>query len=213
MPNIHEIREKRDKSFYDTADIGPGQAMSLFANKTLEDIFKTNMERDGFVPGTSYLVWGIGIRLIGKTREQEDLLLDHIRLVFKINDRHMYDMVGPQASILRHAFTSEELKRIEDRQDTHSDTRRSENSFADRIIKGLLSPLLFLRAFFRWSLGIPGHIKVYPDPMSRVGYHFSVPFMIPEKMGFEVNVVASKDLPENVTVRVHLFGHQTLRVP
>ena len=103
-----------DKIWYDTGSIEPGQHARLFDKKNIGEYHKTN------IPGAGVLhyemkcsIRSIGVRLIGKSRSEEDLLLDHLHVTLSIGDHPQFDILGPHASTLRHVLSKEELDRLE----------------------------------------------------------------------------------------------------
>lgn len=116
MPRINGIRCNRDHVWYDTNIIEPGEyKRDYFTNHYhIGHRFKTNMYTAGQLASdwTSY-VTSFGIRLVGKTLAEEDLLLDHLHATFIMGDIPQYELLGPQASMLRHTFCKEELEHLE----------------------------------------------------------------------------------------------------
>lgn len=181
MVRLAGVRERRDKTWYDTNRIDRGKSVEFFGNANIGDKFLTNIQvANSIAPGSTYMAFVLGARLIGKTREQEDLLLDHLRVELIIGDKSCYDALGPQVSMLRHVFLRSELERLE------KEARACDTESA-------------------WMQGE----KKWESPALRVGYHFGKPLMIPPRMPFHVNVMASSELPEPVDMRVHLFGLET----
>ena len=179
------IRERRDKTWYDTNRVEPGRSVEFFDNKNIGDKFLTNMRVANSMAGdATYIVLVIGVRLIDKTREQEDLLLDHLHVELVIGDKTCYDALGPHLSMLRHVFLRSELERME---------RVSANPPSD-----------YDSEWVRVARD-----KEWTSPSIRVGYHLARPLVIPTRMRFNVGVSASEQLPEVVNMRVHLFGLET----
>lgn len=177
-PRLAGIIERRDAIFYDTNKLEPGQEVQFFDNKNVGDMFLTNLQvARELASDQTYVMLAIGVRLLGKTREQEDLLLDHLRVTINIGDIPRFTAVGPHVSMLRHIFSKEELERLE-REDRQRFERHADES--------------------------PRRA-----PPQRVGYHFARPIILPAGQLFYVEVEASKELPEAVTARVHIFGLQT----
>lgn len=174
-----DIKEKRDKIFYDTRTVEPGQSVRFFTpdrDSGLGDRLITNMLIGGMLPAEwTHLVYAIGARVIGSSRDEEDRLLDHIRMSLSVMDRETHDIMGPHASMLRHIFSREELDRLEVVSDENP------NTDDDGVIN-------------------PGF------DCERRGYHFAIPIMIPARCGFDVLVEATRDLPRAVHMRIHLFG-------
>lgn len=112
MARIYGIKEKRDKIFYDTNAVEPNQEIRFFGNKNIGDKFLTNMYvGNQLTQDQTYVCLGIGMRLIGEPREQEDLLLDHLHVEFLLGDRTTWDGIGPHLSMLRHYYTKEEIEK------------------------------------------------------------------------------------------------------
>ena len=113
MPRIHGVRERRDKIWYDTCLVRPNtiNPVRFFTTANIGDIHKTNLQVAGsFSTDQTYIAMGIGARLLGKTRAEEDLLLDHIHIQFVMGDMPQHDIMGPHASMLSPVYTEEELE-------------------------------------------------------------------------------------------------------
>lgn len=182
MPRLIGVSERRDYTFYDTHNLEPGQSRSFFerdCQRNIGDKFKTNVSVAGQLSREkTYHCLALGARLLGKTRAEEDLLLDHLHINFTLGDRPQHEILGPQASMLRHVFSAEELAELE------------------RVIDE--------------PSGKPPVAR--PPVDARVGYHFVKPIIIPVRQNMAVHVTASKELPEAVTVRVHLLGIQSRNI-
>jgi hypothetical protein len=114
MARVKGIRERREKSWYDTHVLEAGQTLAFFGkDAVVGDLFRTNMHAVGNLPPSyGYIILGIGARLIGKSRDQEDLLLDHLHFTIVVGDRPIFDAIGPHLSMLRHYYTEEEMLRM-----------------------------------------------------------------------------------------------------
>ena len=187
---VHVIQERHDKTWYDTITIEPGQEGSLFDSKgrndRLGDRFKTNLSVPYQINESNpYLLMAIGARAIGKTRQEEDLLFDHLYGELVIGDVPRFDFLGTQLSMLRHVFSKEELEKLE------------------------------VDARAPWGPRSPGEeqLRVSALPFTRVGYHFGRALVIRTRMSYELRMKASKQLPEAVNLRVYLFGLTVKDVP
>lgn len=197
MPRISGVKERRDKIWYDTNAIEPGQgkrswvdAVRFFGNKNIGDDFLTNLQCAGtFGSDSTYICLGIGVRLIGEPREQEDLLLDHLRFSLVVGDHNLWDGMGPHLSMLRHVYTKEEIEqymRLVDEPPTEEQTT---------------SP---------WQKYKPGEIHRTKLPPHRPpAYLFGRAIVIPVRQHVSVTAQSSDYLPRAVVARVHLFGLQT----
>jgi len=183
MPRVHGVRERRDKTFYDTHSIHAGrERVRFFGNKNIGDYFLTNMHvGNQLAQEQTYVCLGIGMRLIGEPREQEDLLLDHLLVTVIVGDKPQWDGIGPHLSMLRQYYTKEEIE----------SRAAAIEKFTDEE---------------RIGLGIPPANR---PPC----YLFAAPIVIPVRQRFEVTVEPSDYLPRSVVARVHLFGLQTRDVP
>lgn len=92
MLKLHGVRERRDKTWYDTHVMEPGQSRRFFLDTEPGKLFKTNIEVPGcFAFDQTYVALALGARCIGKTRGEEDLLLDHLRIQCIIGDKPYSD--------------------------------------------------------------------------------------------------------------------------
>lgn len=181
MPRIAMVRERRDKTWYDTHSLEQGGRKNFFRDdcRPGEDIFMTNMMMRGQMSSDqTYVCLGIGMRLIGEPREQEELLLDHLHVNFIVGDRPMWDGIGPHLSML--TMTTHKLPQLDDGE---PEATEGEWKKADKH-----TPAVDAR---------------------RVCYLFARPIIIPVRQNMSVDVKASDWLPRAVIARVHLFGLQT----
>lgn len=183
-PRLYGVREWRDHVFYDTATIEPGAEVSLFETPRIGKMNCTNLQQPNCLSYKhSYAVLAIGARLLGKSRVEEDLLLDHLRLTVLAGSADPLTLVGPHVSMIRHALSAEELKEIEVVYDRLPPERKEEHWYR----------------------------KDKPNYTFRVGYHFIRPLIIEPCQRFTVQVDATT-LQETVTLRVHLFGLETREI-
>lgn len=179
--------ERRDRVLYDTHKVWPGREERFFGNANVGDRTKTNMQLGNCLASDkTFTIMAIGVRLLGKTRDQEDLLLDYLRSELVIGDKPYCDDLGPRYSMLRRADTQESLKRLEKETQTEID---------------LASDWVESRA------------KTLEDlPVFLLGYQLAAPLVIPIRQSFNFTVSPGKETPEVLDVRVHLFGLETRQV-
>ena len=110
MPTLKGTRERFDNPMYDTELVEAGQEKRFFCgNHNIGNKTRTNMQVSGMFPGGStYLVGGIGLRLVGKSQEEEDLLLDHLFVTIVIGDKPYGPFPGVLCSTSRLLLESEE---------------------------------------------------------------------------------------------------------
>lgn len=110
MPTLRGIRERFDNPIYDTELVEPGQNKRFFHRvHNRGDITRTNMQYPGQFPGDStYIIGGIGLRLVGKSQEEEDLLLDHLFATVILGDKPYGPYPGNLCSTSRLLLESEE---------------------------------------------------------------------------------------------------------
>ena len=112
---------KRDWIYYDTHMVELGTPAHFFGSAANPGwIYSTNVQTKT-LEASRFDVHSCGVRLIGKTREQEDLLFDHLHFNLTFDGHSILAVIGPQVSILRHVFSKEELKRLEVETDTPPD--------------------------------------------------------------------------------------------
>jgi hypothetical protein len=95
---------------YDTERVEAGQEKRFFHDhRNLGDKSRTNMQYPGQFGGTStYIIGAIGLRIVGKSREEEDLLLDHLFATVIIGDKPYGPYPGSVCSTTRTLLESEE---------------------------------------------------------------------------------------------------------
>jgi hypothetical protein len=109
MPTLRGIRERFDSPIYDTHALEAGQEKRFFDNhRNLGDKSRTNMQVPGSFPhdGT-YIIGAIGLRVVGKSQEEEDLLLDHLFATIVIGDKPYGPYPGNVCSTTRTLLESE----------------------------------------------------------------------------------------------------------
>lgn len=112
------VQERRDKTWWDTHFMEPGQTVKFFhTNTNIGRLHKTNLQVAGHFAGDqSYLVLGVGVRAVGKTRAEEDRLLDHLFFRLQLGNEIGTDkglsFTGTQASMTRHVFSGKELDEL-----------------------------------------------------------------------------------------------------
>ena len=71
MARIVGVKERLDVMFYDTNRIEPGNQVDFFGRKNMGSEFHTNIQvPNQLASDQTYILMAIGVRLIGKTREQ-----------------------------------------------------------------------------------------------------------------------------------------------
>lgn len=170
--------------------------MRLFGDENVGDWRKCNLHVSGRLGfASSYYLHAIGARLLGKTREEEELLLDHIRLTFVMGDRPQIEILGPHASMLRHVYTRDEVERMQlmlDETEEFCPGGVAQHEYGDQPICQLC--------------GIHKNAKEPQRPARRLGFHFLYPIHVPVRQNISVEVAATNWLKEEVPIRVHLFG-------
>lgn len=106
--------QRKDAPFYDTHLIGPQEKVRFFDKDNIGRPLYTNIETPRCVTmeWDTYLCLAIGVRLVGKSRDDEDIYLDHLRTVFTVGNQPQWEGIGPCLSMLRHVFSAEEIKRL-----------------------------------------------------------------------------------------------------
>ncbi len=89
MPKIIRKKECFDKIFYDTHLIEPGQQKDFFTQiAKIGNLHDTNLEvSQQFSRDMTATVVSFGLRLIGKSQDEEDRLLDHFLVTPFIGDK------------------------------------------------------------------------------------------------------------------------------
>jgi hypothetical protein len=200
------MKERRDKIYYDTMVIEPGQDVRMFGNRNIGNFHLCNLQIAGqLAPYGSFAMLAIGTRCVGKTREEEDLLLDHLCIEVMIGDRPYVDLYGPYASMLRHLFTREEMERyVQIYDDAKLFCAHSMDEHDFQTVKREGEKIRRCTRCEFIDDGTPFEL-----PPIRIGYHLLRPLIVPERQNFYVRAEASPDLPETVKLRVHLFGLST----
>ncbi len=112
MPRLQGVTERRDRVHFDTHTLEPGQTIhSAFRDDcVVDDPQRTNMENPGYlVSEMTAAVFAFGLRLLGKTRDEEDRLLDFITFNFFLGDRPYGPYPGSLCSTLRFVNEEEEI--------------------------------------------------------------------------------------------------------
>lgn len=131
MPRLHGVRERHDLVLYDTHRLEPGQRVSAFGSDCpVGDFERTNMLGRGQMPhDQTVAILALGLRLVGKTVEEEDLLLDHLRLTVWIGDRPFGAYPGSLCSTFRY---------YNGRDDVHINELMSVEKDADAVRRGFV---------------------------------------------------------------------------
>ena len=188
MPRLTGVRERFDDVLYDTRVVSPGETVRFFGVQPENaDPHRTNQREPGRANWDTMVITSIATRLLGKTRAQEDLLLDLVHLELVLGDLLRAQLIGSHASTLMHPYTEDELKRAE---------------LDERLPPELIEELEMLA---------PMRARGFAPVGSRLGtgYRLARPLIIPVRMGFHVRVSASAELPEPALLRVSLFGLST----
>ena len=189
MPKLRGIRERFDTPMYDTELVEAGQERRFFHHHhNLGDKSRTNMQVPGQFPGDgTYIIGGVGLRLVGKSQEEEDLLLDHLFLTVIIGDKPYGPFPGSVCSTTRMLLESEEDA---DRRSRYNEERATKDAAREKL------------------LGVKKK-EAFHAPWLTPGYQLLRPLVIPVRQMYCVEVLAAKELPEAVTVRALLFGLRT----
>ena len=105
MPRFYGVRERRDKCFYDTHIMEPGQELRFmgYPDCQVGEYHRTNMEVVGqLASDQTAIIFAIGLRLIGLSRDEEDLLLDHFMVTPSIGYHSYGPYPGNVCSTLRY---------------------------------------------------------------------------------------------------------------
>ena len=103
MPRLHGCVERRDKCYYDTHTMEPGQELRFMRDCKIGEYHHTNMEvRGQLVSDQTVFIFAVGLRLIGLSRDEEDLLLDHFIVTPCIGDHPFGPYPGSVCSTLRY---------------------------------------------------------------------------------------------------------------
>lgn len=181
------MHERREVVLYDTHKVWPGQRTCYFGNTNVGDRTKTNMQIGNCLASDrTFTIMAIGVRLLGKTRAQEDLLLDYLHSELVIGDKPYEDNLGSRYSMLRRADSQKSLEQLEEETQTKFDLTTDWVEANDKNKDNL--------------------------PAFLVGYSLATPLVIPIRQSFSFAIHPGKETPEVLDVRVHLFGLQTRRV-
>ncbi len=188
MSEIKEMFERRDRCLYDTHAVWPGREARFFGNTNVGDRTKTNMQLGHVLPSDrTFTIGAIGIRLLGKTRDQEDLLSDYVEGELIVGDRPKFNVMGSACSMLRRVDTQKSLEQLE------ADLDRPLDLVTDWVEAETRHPLEDFPSFL-------------------LGYQLVKPITISLRMNFSFSIFADKKLPEVMDVRVYLFGLETRQV-
>ncbi len=111
MPRLKGT-ERRDHVHFDTHPLEPGHTIpSVFLHDcVVTDPQRTNMEIPGYLANDmTTAVFAFGLRLLGKTRDEEDRLLDFIMFTFFLGARPYGSYPGSLCSTLRFVNEDEEI--------------------------------------------------------------------------------------------------------
>lgn len=100
MAKLHGIKEHLDHHLYDTVMVEEASSYRLFGGEGRGDRWLTNM-REPYQLQDPFSVLGLGLRLLGLTRDEEDSLLDFFRVELWINDLPRCDVSGRLLSLQR----------------------------------------------------------------------------------------------------------------
>ena len=82
----------RDKVWFDTAWLSPGkESRFLTMGDRIGQLDLTNMVIVGQFSGKGSDIRSIGVRLPGRSKAEEDALLDHMLVYFSINDKRCWE--------------------------------------------------------------------------------------------------------------------------
>lgn len=179
---LYRYQERYDSVVYDTETVEGGKHYRFFGSPAIGLTHVTNMRFAGFFGhNKTFIIGSIGARLLGTTKDEEDVLLDHIAMRIVLGDKPYPIVMGPVASMLRELYAKEDAEELERVVDMPPETDE------------------------RYRLTD----KLYPAHFGYMGAHLSRPIMIPTRLGFCVEVDVSQSLPRPVDLRVHLFGLET----
>ncbi len=179
MPRLHGMRERRDHVHFDTHAMEPGQTIrGVFGEDcAVDDPQRTNMVRPHFlVDDMTCRVFAFGLRLLGKTRDEEDVLLDFITFKPFVGDRRYGPYPGSLCSTLRFVNEDEEIH-INDVAEAGAAAAAAEQRGVSDDIRTRLLP----------------------------GYILQSPIVVPVRQTFRVELAAADALPEAVIARAMLF--------
>ena len=129
----------------------------------------------------TFLIGSMGARILGRTKDEEDVMLDYISMELIIGDKAGTPIIGPSVSMLR-SLGEEEM---------HGAIGGILNSPPDT------GPGYSLKE------------SKFPAPIGYMGHRFSPPVDIPIRQTFQVDVEVSQSLLVPVELRIYLFGLQT----
>jgi len=235
MPRIAGIKERRDHAVYDTNLVEPGQVARFFGNAHIGLRHLTNLQvANQFTQDQTYVMLGVGLRCVGKTYEEEMLLLDHLHLRLEVGDKPMFEGVGQHLSMLRDVYTQEEadkLKKAYDDAEKFCQNGVTQHEYREFYAPRKLGPnevymdptRIYGQHPYRDAGKFSEEDKIYLckhcnhqmgtqpkyPPTRCVCYLLARPIVIPVRQCFRAEVSATKFIRETVAVRVHLFGLQT----
>ena len=107
MPRIKDYRKTRELVFYDTASMEPGQerefmgfdARDRVGNKRLTNLLSPQLPS---LKDEKTIIFAIGLRIMGTSRDEEDRLLDYFLIEPSIADRPYGPYPGSVCSTLRY---------------------------------------------------------------------------------------------------------------
>lgn len=114
MPRVTGVKERYDKIYYDTHNIEAGQKISFFKDV---DLYRCLHNTDVVIAGQfldATVIFSFGVRLMGLTRDQEDVLLDDLMVQPVIRDKVFGPFPGSVLSTLRYVNEDDEADPVKD---------------------------------------------------------------------------------------------------
>lgn len=111
MPRLSGLQERLDRVYFDTHLVGPNMRKRYFGADCSLDPAVTNIayQRGVLHPELPTFVFAIGLRLFGKTRDEEDRLLDQFQAELWIGDKPYGAIPGHLLSTFRYVNEEDEI--------------------------------------------------------------------------------------------------------
>lgn len=227
MPRLAGIRERFDKSLWDTATLEPGQKVEMFTEPAampthcegcgvalmkfgpdmgcpecgaMFDGGRSRTNKVGAVAEATLVFTAIGLRLLGHGYDDEIKLMDHLRVRFIGNDGQAYfEGIGPELSILSPMLSQAEVDEM---------VARSEE-----VIKDVQKKLTLLSDFSAEKSAanqLTPTLRAAAAPP--IGRRLARPIIVSVRSAFKLEVIADRQLPRAVTARAYLFTLETREI-
>lgn len=112
MPRVIEFIEHIDEIYYDTHTINLGSHISFFGNENIGDRHLTNLIIANQLNDKA-IIFSLGVRLMGLTRDQEDPLLDHLLVSIEAGPRLHGPFPGNLLSTFRYINEEDEKNPVQ----------------------------------------------------------------------------------------------------